>query len=33
MSQAHQHTLANLTSIVFGLCSLVAAGYIFAVNI
>lgn len=33
MSQADQHTLANVTSIVFGLCSLVAAGVVFAVNI
>jgi hypothetical protein len=33
MSQAHQHTLANLTSIAFGLCSLVAAGVVFAVNL
>jgi hypothetical protein len=33
MSQANQHTLANLTSIVFGLCSLIAAGFVFAVNI
>jgi hypothetical protein len=33
MSQAHQHTLANLTSIAFGLCSLVAAGIVFAVNV
>jgi hypothetical protein len=32
MPQAHQHTLANLTAIVFGLCSLIAAGVIFAAN-
>jgi hypothetical protein len=33
MSQADQHTLANLTSIAFGLCSLVAAGVVFAMNL
>jgi len=32
MSQTDQHTLANLTSIAFGLCSLVAAGVIFAMK-
>jgi hypothetical protein len=30
MSQAHQQTLANVTAIIFGLCSLIAAGVIFA---
>lgn len=33
MSQAHQHTLANLMSIAFGLCSLIAAGVIFATHL
>ena len=32
MPQADQDTLANLTSIAFGLCSLVAAGVIFVMK-
>jgi hypothetical protein len=30
MSHVHQQTLANVTAIAFGLCSLIAAGVVFA---
>jgi hypothetical protein len=33
MSQVQQQTLANVTAIAFGLCSLIAAGVIFATHI
>jgi hypothetical protein len=33
MSQGHEHTLANVTAIAFGLCSLVAAGIVFAMQL
>jgi hypothetical protein len=33
MSQGQQQTLANVTAIAFGLCSLIAAGIVFAANI
>lgn len=30
MSQGNEHTLANVAAIAFGLCSLIAAGVVFA---
>jgi hypothetical protein len=32
MPQVQQQTLANFTAIAFGLCSLIAAGVVFAAN-
>jgi hypothetical protein len=33
MSKSHEQTLANVTAIAFGLCSLIAAGVVFAMRL